>query len=274
MTVPQSRIVADRIVFTLAFGNRRFGEMALGLARSLALIGDTTPRAILTDMDGIEWERYFDIVIRRKVSREETFWMKFAALEHTDAQQVLFIDSDSLAFKRLDPIFDAFAGAPLGVQGILATDGEWYDRPVVDICKIEGIPALPKFNGGMIYYERHPETYELFRVARDIGEHYDETGFRRFSGPHAKGAVPEEPCIGLALARTGLGRVLPERSNFHNSAVGLVGKLHLDVRKNECHYLCRRYDLEYVEPYVFHAHLYSKFLIYWRQLKALERLEK
>ena len=100
----------DRIVFTLAFGHRKFAEMALGLGRSLRLIGDTTRRVVLTDLDDYPWEKSFDQVIRLKVPTEDLGWAKLYALEHTDAKRVLFIDGDGLAFKRLDPIFDAFAG--------------------------------------------------------------------------------------------------------------------------------------------------------------------
>lgn len=263
----------DRLVFTLAFGHRRFGEMAMGLARSLSLIGDMTPRAILTDIDGFDWGRYFDVVIRQSVKREETFWAKLYALDVTDAQKVLFIDGDSLAFKRLDPVFEAFEGAPFGVQGIQANTGSWYDKSVPEVLAAEQVASLPKFNGGLLYYERTPETQQLIAEARAIGDRYDEIGWRRNANKHSKGVIADEPCIGLAIAKTGIGRVVPDTENFHNSAVGLVGKLHMDIRRAECRYLCRRYDLQYVEPYIFHAHFYSKFLVYWRQLEYLKRLE-
>lgn len=266
--------MAERLVFTLAFGHRRFGEMAMGLGRSLSLIGDTNRRAILTDIDGFDWERHFDVVIRKSVAREETFWAKLYALDCTDADEVLFIDGDSLAFKRLDPIFDAFSGAAFGVQAIMADSGEWYDNDIAKVCKNEGVSAIPKFNGGLLYYRRGDEVKALIDEARACGERYDEIGWRRNANRHSKGVIADEPCISLAMARTGIGRVVPDTTNFHNSGVGLVGKLHMNVLRNECRYLCRRYDLQLVEPYIFHAHLYSKYLIYWRQLKMLEKLDQ
>lgn len=257
----------------MAFGAKRFGEMAMGLGRSLSLIGDRTPRAILTDMDGFDWGRHFDFVIRQSVPREETFWAKFYGLKVTEATQILFLDGDCLAFKRLDPIFEAFAGSPFGVQGIQAMDGEWYDKSVAEVCASEKVPYLPKFNGGLLYYERDPATERLLSEARAIGERYDEIGWRRNANRHTKGVIADEPCLSLAMAKTGIGRLIPDEANFQNSAVGLVGPLRMDVRKSECNYLCRRYNLQYVEPYVFHAHFYSKFLIYWKQLSVLQRLD-
>jgi hypothetical protein len=263
-----------RIVFTAAVGARRYGEMAMGLVRSLSLIGDPTPRAILTDIEGFAWERYFDVVIRASVPREEAFLTKLMALERTGARKILFVDADCLAFKRLAPIFEAFDGAPVGVQGLRISSGSWYQRDIAELCQIEGIASLPKFNSGVLYYERTPDARAVVDEARRVAERYDETGFSRQVGGRDRGAVPDEPCLALAMARTGVGRVVPEVANFQNSGVGLVGPLRLSVRRNECRYLCRRYALEYVEPYIFHAHFYSSFLVYWQQLRALEKLER
>jgi hypothetical protein len=99
-----------RIVFTIAVGKRKFAECALGLGRSLKLIGDTTHRVVLTDLTDIEWADCFDQVIPYTGDISWIFFEKLTALDLTDADQVLFIDSDSLVFKRLDPIFEAGTG--------------------------------------------------------------------------------------------------------------------------------------------------------------------
>jgi hypothetical protein len=104
-----------KIVFCVARGKPEYAEMALGLARSLRLIGDTTPRAILTDIEGVEWSRYFDVVVPPMGPR--SCLDKLTALDYLDADQVLSLDVDMLAFKRLDDIFAAASGHPLAVQG-------------------------------------------------------------------------------------------------------------------------------------------------------------
>lgn len=259
----------ERVVFTMAFGKPKYAEMAMGLARSLSFIGDTTTRAILTDIDGVDWERYFDVVMKGKVTQSEVLLTKFDAGDHLDAKRVLFIDSDALAFKRVKPIFDAFEGSVLGLQGVWLTEGNWYDKDIADLCKSEGIARLPKFNTGVAYYEPGPELDKVREKMKEVAARYDTIGFR----PH-RGFPSDEPCVSLAMAHTGIGTVIHDSANFHNSAVGLLGKLRLNVLKNECSYLCLRYDLQRVEPYVFHAHFWAKFRVYWKQLAALKRLER
>ncbi len=255
-------------MFTLAFGHPRFAEMAMGLGRSLKLIGDTTPRAVLTDIDGFPWERAFDIVIRRKVPPQDIWWSKLYAREETDAKRILFLDGDCLAFKRLDPIFEAFAGAPFGVQGVLKSEGEWYGPDISEVAAKAGVPGMVQFNGGLMYYEPGPELDRLVEEAKRISAEGERYGWRL-----SRGVPADEVCLSLAMATTGLGRHVPDESDFSNSAVGLVGPLRMDVMRRECNYICRRHNLQYVEPFVFHAHFYSKFLIYWKQLETLKRLE-
>jgi hypothetical protein len=257
-----------RIVYTLAVGKRKFAECALGLGRSLKLIGDTTHRVVVTDQLDHPWDRCFDEVLAPQDPLEWIFFSKLTALERTDADQVLFIDGDCLAFKRLDPIFDYCQGKGLAVQGQRVTSGEWYGDVPTHLQR-HGVDFLPQFNGGMIYYERTPECQAFIQTCYDYGRRAKELGFQR-DDP----LIPDEPCIALAMAQTGQGHLIPDTMDFQNSATGLVGKLRLDVMRNECGFLCRRYDLRYVEPTIFHASRYLNFLIYWRQLDRLAWLDR
>lgn len=261
--------MSRRLVCTTAFGKPKYAEMALGFARSLKFIGDTTPRAIMTDIEGIDWERYYDIVIRKSIPMEEMYWSRFFALEHTEATQVLCVDSDCLVFKRLEPVFEAFEGSGYGVQGLLMNTGDWYDKDLGELCREQGVEAIPKFNGGLMYIEPGTVFESVVAKAKENRERFFEMGFKT-----KRVSIPDEPCFGLAMAQLRAGRCVHDSENFQNSGVGLVGKLHLDVTRAECRYLCRRYDLQFVEPYIWHAHYWAKFTIYWRELKKLERLEK
>jgi hypothetical protein len=88
-----------------------------------------------------------------------------------------------------------------------------------------------------------------------------------------RGKVPDEPCLSLAMATTGHGLVLPLSLNLNESGVGLIGKLHLDVLTGTCKFVSGNPDVRLVEPYVFHAHYFSKFRVYWRELEKLKALE-
>ncbi|RYG35058.1 hypothetical protein EON81_13840 [bacterium] len=256
-----------RIVYTMALGRPKFAECALGLARSLRLIGDTTPRVIVTDLPNYPWERYFDEVLVPTEPAEMVYFAKLTALERTDADQVLWLDGDMLAFRRLDDIFDACAGKGFAVQGTEIDKGDWYGS-VTDHCTRLRVPSLPRFNGGMIYYERTPETQRLISTVRNAMT-TDGFGF-----PKYRGGFPEEPVVAAAMRKEGIGHVFPESADFHNSATGLIGSLRLDVQNNECSFVCRRDDVRFVRPYVFHASRYINYTVYWRQLAALEKLER
>ncbi|CAN5427505.1 hypothetical protein BH11ARM1_BH11ARM1_13370 [soil metagenome] len=257
-----------RIVYTLAVGKPKFAECALGLGRSLRLIGDTTRRIVVTDQLDHPWKNSFDEVISPTDPLDWIFFSKLTALKRTDADQVLFIDADSLAFRRLDEIFDYCEGKGLCVQGKSITEGEWYGS-VPEHLRKHSISSLPQFNGGLIYYERTPECEPFIETCYDYGRRAKELGFQR-DDP----LIPDEPCISLAMAETGKGHLIPDEMDFSNSAMGLIGKLHMDVRTGTCDYVCRRYDVRHVRPYVFHASRYIYFNIYWKQLARLEALEK
>lgn len=265
----QESSVRKRIVVTLAFGPQRFSEMALGLGRSLRLIGDPHRRVVITNDRSTNFSPAFDEVIYTDFPAEDIWWAKFYALDLTDAEQILFLDGDSLAFQRLEPVFDFFDGAPFGVQGQYLETGHWYGATIESAAAAGGVPGLVQFNGGLLYYERTKEAHQILAAAKAISR---EAG--RYGWENSRGVPADEVCLSMAMAQTGLGRVAPDDLDFHNSATGLIGKLHMDVRRGQCEYLCRRYKVRFVRPFVFHASFYGNFLIYWRQLAWLARLER
>ena len=257
-------------MYAVARGKPKFAEMAMGLGRSLRLIGDTTPRYIVTDIGGYDWERYFDRVV--SVNGPRSALDKLLALETTDANQVLAIDVDMLAFKRLDAIFDFCAGRQFAVQGHWESDGVFHGLQVKEILKRFNLERIPRFNGGMAYYERSNDYLELLEAMKAAERDYDSYGFDPFGrGQHAS----EEVCMLLAMIKLGrFDYLIPQEKHFQHSAAGLVGKLHLDVLKNECKFIARQRYCEFYEPILFHAWRYKDFLVYWRQLEKLKKLER
>jgi hypothetical protein len=256
-----------RIVFTVATGKQTYAEQALGLARSLKLIGDTTPRVVMTDIEHPAWKNSFDAVVAppKAVS---AYMLKLAALESTDADEILFIDSDSLAFKRLDPIFEVCSDADFAVQGRWISEGHWYGW-MEEVLPKMGIAAMPRFNGGMMLYRRSEGTLRLIEEARRTAESYDATGLDRF-----RGTVPDEPCVALAMIRSGVGKLIPETTDFMNTPVGLVGKLDMDVMRGRCRFIKHSmHDLRLLEPTILHAGKFVNNAIYWKQLAKLKWLE-
>lgn len=255
-----------RVVFTVATGSPRYAEMAVGLARSLSLLGDDTRRVVMSDIQSDDLARSFDEVVPPSAGRP--YLRKLAALDATDADAVLFIDADSLAFGRLGPIFDYCMGKPLAVQGARTSEGHWYGWLDQVLPKI-GLPDFMRFNGGMIYYERGAGTELLFAEIAKVADTYADTGLDMF-----RGEVPDEPCIAIAMGRTGFGELIPNEMDFMNTPVGLVGKLRMDVMKGECRFLKRADRMRLIKPIILHAGKYVNNTLYWKQLARLEWLDR
>jgi len=256
----------SRVVLTVGRGKPKYAEMALGLGRSLSLIGDDTPRAVVTDLPEPPWSRHFQHVLAPPGPRSALD--KLFGLELTEAQQILAIDGDCLAFRRLGPIFDYCQGKGFVLVGHRQSQGTWHGADVAEICRRLGVDSIPSFNGGLIYYERSPQTLELIEEMKRIEADYANSGFADF-----RGNASEEVCILLAMAKTGYGELIPDETDFMNTGVGLIGELTLDVMRNDCRYVCRRHAVRFVRPYVFHASRYSNFRIYWKQLDRLAWLD-
>lgn len=259
----------SRLVYTVGMGRRDFAEMALALGRSLRFLGDTTPRAVLTDRDDMPWSECFDIVIR--TDRKRDGFEKLIAFEHTDATQVLALDADMLAFKRMDDIFDWCAGKHFCVQGSWAEDGSWWGTPFSQIKEHLGVDQLPKFNGGLIYYERTPEALQVLQTTKETYYDYSRTGF----GSNRHGQASEELSILTALMQhEGCWDLIPDRLQFQNGLSGPFYDMEMDITRARCRAVCRQFKTRYAEPYVFHAYFYRYFVVYWRQILTLRRLAK
>lgn len=256
-----------RLIFTIARGKPRYAEMAMGLGRSLSLIGDETPRAVMTDVKGFDWHRYFDYVVEPKSPRSALD--KLYAFEYLDADAVYAIDGDCLAFKRLDAVFEHCAGMPFAVQGNWQTEGKWHGAEVSDILAKHKLERLPKFNGGALYYEKNAQYETVLAAMKKVEANYGDSGFADF-----RGNASEEVCVALGMMETGIGEVVSDETDFMNTGSGIIGKLHMDIRSNTCRFLSRKHKVRCVEPRVFHASEYCNFAIYWRQLEFLKRLER
>jgi hypothetical protein len=243
--------------------------MALGLARSLQLINDRNPRAIMTDIPGIDWHRYFDIVVSPPGNRSALD--KLTALEHFQADAVLSLDVDMLAFKKLDDIFEYCIGKPFAVQGYWDSEGAFHAKPASEVVrqyKLDG--KFPRFNGGLAYYEPGEKWDSLLSAMRHAEANYTTLGFETFRAGYAS----EEVCMLDAMMKCGYVDLIDMDTQFQHSLSGLVAKLHLDVYRNECFAVCKSDRLEFASPYLFHAWRYKDYTVYWNELRKLRRAEE
>ncbi len=253
-------------MFTIAVGHARYVEQALGLARSLALVGDRTPRVLVTDVDHPDVPRWFDRVVPPPPT-DQPYLLKLAGLDVTEEDHVLFLDSDMITFGRLDPIFDYFANAAFGARGERITSGHWYGQ-VADYLPKLGLTGIPMINGGMVAYGRTDASRAVLAEARRVADAYPTLGLEAF-----RGKVPDEPCMAIAMERTGLGVLAPDDTQFMNTGFGIVGPIELDVMRRRCRYLQRGRQMRLKTPLLFHAATFVNYVAYWRELDKLKRLE-
>lgn len=217
---------------------------------------------IITDRPSEELKKWFHQVVAPP-SLEHPYLLKLEGLALSDADEVLFIDSDSIVFRPVEPIFDFCKTSALAIRGTSIRTGQWYGNVETYLAKL-GLEAIPMINGGLIYNRRCPEGLQLMEEARQFGDTYAESGFDLF-----RGKVPDEPCLAVPMARSPHAMLLPDHADAMDTPAGLIGRLNMDVSKRQCTFLKRGHSVRMCRPIVFHAAKDVNTLAYWRQLDWL-----
>jgi len=173
----------DKGIITLAFGMPKYVEMAKTLARSLILHSPNIPRAIVTDCtDDPQLSVLFDTVINRNEEFGTNVRQKLFLDQYSPYSKTLFIDSDCIVSADIEFIFEDLAGADFTVpRNEILVAGQ--KDPFVDVDKVLqhfGFSSIPKFNGGLYYFEKNERSSRVFESARDVTLHeqkmFDDRG--------------------------------------------------------------------------------------------------
>ena len=252
-------------VLTFATGHGKYITMAKGLAISLELQYCTVPRVIVTDSDDPELAKLYDVVL--KPDPKYPYWFtKLCALEHTEFSKILYIDGDSLAVRPLDPIFKAFDGSDFAVQGRLTEGLRWYGD-MASVMKKRGLDKIPIFSGGLLYYERTDNARALIDKIMELSEEYDSIGLERNGG-----YVVDEVCISLAMAETGIGKIVPDSAQFSFTPWTMQNKVRLDVLRGECDFIKGDSPPRLVKPIIYHSAHTKWDTVYWRELRKVMKV--
>ncbi|TZF87299.1 hypothetical protein [Cognatilysobacter lacus] len=191
----------SRAVLTIATGKRLYLDMAIALARSFLWWHRDSDIAfyIATDIPD-EMPRDLGAVRMLRFEKGELgvgFSMKLKLDQLAPAEQTLFIDSDCLCLGPLDPLFDRFEGNGVSVLGTPTSEGEWFGD-IATQCANFGVPALPRFNGGVYYLEKGERRNAVYEKARELEPRYDELGLVRL-----RGSANEELLMSISMALHG-----------------------------------------------------------------------
>jgi hypothetical protein len=213
---------------TIATTKAVYWDMAVNLARSFRWWHRSSDVAfqIVTDLDLPLPDDLREVIVNRVPAGQ--LGIGFAPKLHLDrlapAPRTLFIDADCLCVGSLEPVFDQLRGRPVAVLGGAVAQGEWFGD-VGAICAKFGVPALPKFNGGIYYIERGERAQRVYDQARELEREYDELGLVRL-----RGRPNEEILIAIAMACQGLEAV-PDGGAVMGDPQACPARLEVDVLK-------------------------------------------
>lgn len=158
-------------ILTVAFGPMRYKKQAVALAQSLKLHNPTWPRACVTEnVDDPYLSQWFNILIPYRPDYGKGFYQKLYFDQYSPFQKTLYIDSDCLVTRNLDFLVERLEGkygfTPLVEE--LATEGWWYMDIAKTVQRMRMAESMPKFNGGVFWFEDTPEGRKVFRKARQL----------------------------------------------------------------------------------------------------------
>jgi len=248
-------------VLTLAYGEHKYIEMAKNLARSLVLHSPEIPRAVVTDsVIDRELNKLFTHHIPLCAEWGTNFRQKLHIDYYSPFDTTLFIDSDCLAMRDISFIFDLLRNTPFAAVGSdVLLPGQRDPNIDVDfVLKKYGLVSLPKFNGGVYYFNRSDRSRNLFNCGRMIMEKWKENGIKNFRGD----GPPDEPIISLAMSLNNIELFDDDKIEIMRTPIGLKGKLKVDVLKARCTFY--KND-RLVSPAILH------FAGEWQEMKDYRR---
>lgn len=258
----------DALILTFATGKKRYVQMAKALAISLDLQDCNVTRAIITDSNDPDLARLYPIRLSPNMEKYPHWFTKLSALELTQYNRILFLDSDCLAIKPIDKIFDAFQGSDFAVQGFWVKEIEWYGNMTATMRRL-GLEQVPVFSGGFLYYERTERAQQLIAEILKLKDDYNSLQLKR-NGKH----VVDEVCISICMAQTGIGKVFDDGLAFSMTPWRFQGKLKLDALAGECSFIKGAQRPRLRHPLIYHTAHANWDLRYWREVNKLIRLDE
>jgi hypothetical protein len=257
-------------ILTLAFGRPKYIEMAKALAHSLMLHDPGLERAVVTDSDDPELRTLFTTVIPYRKEYGSNVRQKMHLDLYSPFEETLFIDSDCLVLRPLDPIWAAFKDADFGATANRTTLRKGDKDEYMDVDFILGrfkLTGIPKFNGGLYYFKRRSD--EVFETARMLLNDYVALRFTDFrnDGPADEALYQVAmSCHGLESTDMGKGGMW--------TPIMAQGPVEIDVVKGLCRFtkiIGKPPVPRLVEPDIMHFATFTDSVMYRRECLKLAK---
>jgi hypothetical protein len=220
----------SRAVLTIATGKPSYVQMAINLARSFKWWhkNSSIQFVVATDQKNLIPPDLLSIKIIELQPGQ--YGQGFSPKLHLDqvapAEHTLFIDADCLCVGSLEPIFEQFAGHAVSAIGGTISRGEWFGD-IAAVCQKFGVPALPKFNGGIYYLEKGEVSHQVYTTARKLEPQYDKIGLVRL-----RNHPNDELLLAIAMALHNQ-TVIPDDGSILSDPQACPGDLSIDVLRGK-----------------------------------------
>ncbi|MDB5147525.1 MAG: hypothetical protein JWQ57_1545 [Mucilaginibacter sp.] len=186
----------DKCVFTVANG-KKYRNFAYTLARSYRYHNSLNiPFFILSDEDfdlptDLKWVKK-QIVPKDLMGRGMEYRLNFYKI--SPAYQSLFIDSDSIIYKDISPLFD-LAKTSINVIGLKITNGIWADLNPEQALLQFNIPYLIRFGGAFYFITKNAITEKICETAQSLAK--SGYPFQQYKF----GNVSDEPVLSISMVK-------------------------------------------------------------------------
>jgi hypothetical protein len=236
-------LTEDLGIITIAYGPKKYLKLAINLALSLELTNPDIPRAIITDaIDHPKIKKLYQFIIPINEAFGIGLIQKLYLLDYSPFHKTLFIDSDCLVINRLINLLVLCQNHSFVVLGKQISKGKWYMDVPLMLNKF-GLPSIPKFNGGLYYFENSKTVKSIFNTAKELANKYDQYGFLKL-----RGGINEEPLLSIAMALHSV-TAIEDNGTGMRTPLGISGKFNVDFLNNYCSFIKNG---SHVSPIVVH----------------------
>jgi hypothetical protein len=233
----------EKGILTIAHTDEKYIRQAISLAQSIRVHNPNFPVAIATDKASSELDEWFDQIINWDFSESGYFTYTLFMDEMTPFDKTLYLDTDCLVTRSLDPVFQLFEGRSFSVY---AKDNGRVPSWFGDITKVReftGKKRFVGFNGGLMYFEV-PGATNVFQTARKLVGVYEKLDISLMNGREN-----DEPIISMAMAMNDEHPSYSKNIDVMYAPAGRQGPITINVLKGECQFNKKG---RIVEPVIMH----------------------
>jgi hypothetical protein len=256
-------------ILLVAHGRRAYWDEAVTLAKSLRLRSPGVHLAIASDL-GVSESRWraagFDAYVPFDFRSYGGVSFKMQLDRITPYEDAtLFLDSDSICYRDISGVFEAFASSDFVTLGMPVTGCHWFENNSL-IHREFHCDLFPFFCGDFYLFRKSPTVAAVFDTAREIAGRYRSLGIKPLGG-----WCNDEPAFSLAMlthgvpAQAGVGDWILQTVHSEVADIDLdytVGKaravidstpvrprlIHFSADRSQPIYFRERYRVRYPTP--------------------------